>query len=284
MKTASTALKALLLNSRAYFMAELFTFTLFDGTVLRYTTWDADLTVSGNFFDSGDVLFNRSTVQWALGTQVDSLTVNAYPQASSTVEGIPFLTAVRLGVFDGATFELDRLFMATPGDTSAGAVVIFTGRVGDIVAGRSTVTFTINSYMELLNVDMPKYQWQPSCVWTVYDVNCGVNRATFQVTTTATGTPKVDQIPFGSGQANGYFADGTLKFTSGVNAGLTRSIGTNTSGVIFLVTPFPSVPLAGDSMVITPGCNRTQGRCVSPFNNLAKFRAYPFIPTAETAL
>ena len=51
MKTASAGLIALL-NAQRFLFADLFTFTLASGTVLRYTSGDGDLTMGGNLFSS----------------------------------------------------------------------------------------------------------------------------------------------------------------------------------------------------------------------------------------
>lgn len=283
MKVSTLALRNLLFTGQ-FAMAELYSFTVLDGTVYRYTTWDQDLVIGGNTYASGDVLFNRDAISWKVGLQVSQLQLVAFPSPNSQIEGMPFLSALRYGLLDGANFVCSRLFMATAGDTSVAPVLIFQGRVGEAVAGRTSCDLTIYDFIELLNMDMPRLQWQPSCVWTVYDPGCSLNRASFKVSTAVTGSPTQSKIGFSSGQATGYFQDGTCKFTSGDNAGLTRGIGTNTGGNLMLVSPFPFVPLPGDMMDLLPGCNRTQVRCIAPFNNLINYRGYDYVPVAETAL
>lgn len=283
MKVSTPQLRALLFSGQ-FAMAELYTFTVIDGTAYRYTSWDQDLTVGGFTYAADDVLINRDQISWKTGLQVGQLQLTAYPGDASELEGLPFLSAVRYGLLDGATFTCYRLFMPTAGDTSVAPVFIFQGRVGEAVAGRTSVEITVYDFIEVLNIDMPRHQWQPSCVWTVYDTGCSLNRNSFKVTTSVTGSPTQSQIGFSSGQANGYFQDGTCKFTTGDNAGLTRTIGTNTSGNLMLVSPFPFVPTPGDMMELLPGCNRTQTRCVSPFNNLVNYRGYDYVPVVETAL
>ena len=53
-------------------MADLYTITLTSGTVLRLTTWDANLVVSGNTFLTGPPSIKRSAIEEKLGLDVSS--------------------------------------------------------------------------------------------------------------------------------------------------------------------------------------------------------------------
>lgn len=87
---------------------------------------------------------------------------------------------------------------------------------------------------------------------------------------------------------NGYFAQGVLTFTSGVNTGLSRTIQTYTNNgsnnVCNVIPPFPQAPSVGDSFVATAGCDRRISTCQAKFNNLVHFMGYPFVPVPESAL
>ena len=74
-----------------------------------------------------------------------------------------------------------------------------------------------------------------------------------------------------------------MTFTSGRNAGVTRTIRTNEGGAITVVMPFYYPPAAGDSFEVLPACDKSVNCCKVRFNNLAHFRGYPFIPVPETA-
>ena len=83
--------------------------------------------------------------------------------------------------------------------------------------------------------------------------------------------------------ADGYLSLGKVTFTSGVNNGLSRTVKTQGGGVIALVRALPAVPQPGDTFVAYPGWDLTQSTCDAKFGNLAHFKGYPFVPTAETA-
>ena len=80
----------------------------------------------------------------------------------------------------------------------------------------------------------------------------------------------------------GYWAVGTITFTSGANAGISRMIeASDISGALQLRVPVPVAPSAGDAYSITPGCDRTKASCLWKFNNLVHFGGFPYIPTPE---
>jgi uncharacterized phage protein (TIGR02218 family) len=298
MKPASQALRDLLAG-RQFWKADLFTFTLADGTVLRYCAGDRDVTSGGSLFPAGgqvgpyfDRSGSRAKCRWALGVEVDQLAFDVLP-GSATVEGLPFLAACRQGVFDGAELQLDYAYMPSWGDTSAGTVIAFAGRVAEIDAGRSLATFTVNGHLELLNLNLPRNLYMPGCVNTLGDASCGVSLAAFAASGTgvAFGGDAHALATTSLAQPSGYYDLGKLQFTSGANAGLWRSVKSYTyqwdgiNSVLFFTAPFPQAFGAGDAFTVYPGCDKTLGvNGCTKFSNTARYRGFPFVPVPETAV
>ncbi len=302
MKPASAALKALL-ATRSFAVGDLYTFTLVGGGVLRYTSYDTDIVYNGNTYASGglggpffDRSDNKAKCHWKIGVEVDTLTFDVVP-GNATVNGQPFLSALRQGAFDGAELELDRAFFAPPGQGSyppvavqaaTGIVVLFVGRVAEVDAGRSLATFNINSHLELLNQSLPRNLYQPGCINTLGDASCGVALATFATAATAAAgsTASVINATVSNALA-GYFDQGKVTFTGGANAGLSRSVKQcvfGAPGTIALLAPFPNAPAPGDAFTLFPGCDKSLGANGCPkFNNVPNFRGFPFVPVPETA-
>lgn len=296
MKPASTALQDLLATRNFHFCG-LYAFTLIDGTALYYASGDVDIKVGSQVYSCGgtsgpylDRTGNRAKVSWKLGLEVDTLSFDVMP-GSSTVEGIPFLSAVRQGVFDGAELTYSRAYWpkqdyqtpVVPTDT----LVLFVGRVAEIDFGRSAASFQINSHLELLNQPMPRNLYQGGCVNTLYDASCGLAKASFGIDGTAGAGSTASLISMSFGQATGYFDLGSIQFTSGANAGIARGVKSYTHGSpgsASLTMPFPAAPATGDAFTIYPGCDKTLVSCASKFNNLANNRSFPFVPTNETAV
>ena len=82
-------------------------------------------------------------------------------------------------------------------------------------------------------------------------------------------------------QNSAYFDLGTISYTSGTNAGLSRSVRSYTVGAVVPSLPFPAAPALGDLFTIKPGCDKKSATCTTKFSNLANFRGYPTIPVPE---
>jgi hypothetical protein len=94
-------------------------------------------------------------------------------------------------------------------------------------------------------------------------------------------------------QAGDYFALGVITFTSGENAGVSRSIKlySQTGGGLYLTAPLPAVPQPGDCFLISPGCSLAlsssspQGcQQWQPSTWAERFRGQPFVPPPTTGL
>ncbi|SDR47050.1 DUF2163 domain-containing protein [Paraburkholderia tuberum] len=84
--------------------------------------------------------------------------------------------------------------------------------------------------------------------------------------------------------AQGYFSFGTVRWTSGANAGYSFNVRTFSPGVVTLSLPTPFPISAGDQYVITAGCDRQIGTCVARWNNVVNFRGEPYIPGPDVIL
>jgi hypothetical protein len=74
-------------------MADLYTITLKNGTALRYTTWDTNLTVLGNTFLTGPPNIARSAIEEKLGMEVSTLELTLEASLTDTINGVPILQA-----------------------------------------------------------------------------------------------------------------------------------------------------------------------------------------------
>lgn len=82
---------------------------------------------------------------------------------------------------------------------------------------------------------------------------------------------------------DGYFAGGKVTWTTGLNAGLTGEIAsyTHSSGTIELFLDMPYDIQAGDSYVISPGCDLLFDTCKSKFLNGINFGGDPHVPGTD---
>lgn len=79
-----------------------------------------------------------------------------------------------------------------------------------------------------------------------------------------------------------YFGLGTIKFTSGQNAGLkAQEIKSFASGVISTYEAFYYLPAIGDSYMMIPGCRKSLADCRDKWANVINFGGFPNMPTSS---
>jgi hypothetical protein len=91
--------------------------------------------------------------------------------------------------------------------------------------------------------------------------------------------------PLGSG--SGYFDNGVLTFTSGLNAGFSMEVQSYVPGQITLELPVGppydgfAAPQAGDTYTMHAGCDYSMATCRDRFNNIINFRGEPYLPGTD---
>jgi uncharacterized phage protein (TIGR02218 family) len=324
MKNITTALQALL-NAGTFQMADLFSIRLIDNTSLNFTNFDIPILYGGNAYLCGGANIERSKLSFKNDLSVNSLDITIKRQASGFIEGVPILQAIKNGVLDGAILTLSRAFFNTAANmpimnissqaqtlnTDAGdaittdsggvitfgttlssdyVVVLFQGRIADIDLDRMQARATNNSWLELLDMQIPRQLYGSGCIHTLYDGpdangnGCQVNIASYTQPTVITGACTPSMMPTQLVFPDNYFQYGIAQFTSGANAGLQRAISDWISKTIYLFEPLPSAPQPGDTVTVIAGCDKTMATCAGRFNNLSQFLGMPFIPVAETAI
>ncbi len=316
MRRCSAALAAYLAAHDSVVIADLYTFALPSGETLRYSGWSTALTIPGTRFPSGSLNYNatsytefalgprfgRSKASVKLGVAPAELDIEILAGADDLIGTFSFADAVRLGIFDGATIELDRLFAPPLAagsvvlDTSLGALVWFYGRVAEAEIGRSRIALKVKSLMDLLAIQqMPRRLYQASCGHVFGDAMCGYDRvAGKNATGIATGNGQ-GTVTAAAGTTQGritctgtvaaVYNEGTVTGATGANTGYRRTIANLGNGAqIGLFKPFLYPIAIGDNFTVLPGCDHTTGTCQNAFNNLARFGGFPYIPPPEFAV
>jgi uncharacterized phage protein (TIGR02218 family) len=293
MRSASTALQNYLnalranLDAQAIF-ADCYTFTLQTGLILTYTNANVPITLNGYVYAANSILVDGLRFKCSTGLEVDQQQITISALTSETVGGVPFLQALRNGVFDGCEISRERAFLNSwaPADAAnpIGSVILFKGRIGTIDhVGRTTAEITVNSDLVLLDLHMPRNVYSPACQHVLYDSGCGLVKSSFGTNGTV-GAGSTNLVINWPG-ATADFDQGTLVFSSGVNNGITANIKSAIAGVsLTLSYPLLNAPAAGDSFTAYWGCDHTKATCKNKFNNLANFRGFPFIPSPTYTL
>jgi uncharacterized phage protein (TIGR02218 family) len=317
MRPCSAALAAYLATNDTAVIADLYTFSLSSGETLRYSGWTTGFSIPGTRFPRGSLNYNatsytefalgprfgRSKVTTKTGVEPTELDIEIYAGADNLVGTFGFADAVRVGLFDGATVELDRLFAPPLAagsvvlDTSLGALLWFYGRVADVDIGRSAIQIKVKSLMNLLAIQqMPRRLYMAACGHVFGDAMCGYDRAGGKaadgtstgigaVTVAASaGTTQTElhNTSFTPSPATAY-DQGTMTCLTGANAGASRTIFNMIDGVCYQKKPWLSPVALGDTFQLLPGCDHTTATCNATLKNLARFGGFPYIPPPEAA-
>ncbi|MBF0161618.1 MAG: DUF2163 domain-containing protein [Magnetococcales bacterium] len=287
MKHASDELIQCLQSEQSFLMADLYEFQLVDGSTLRYSTFDADFLCDGRLYSSTGPIIRRSRTRCVIGVEVDTLNLEVVPGLNDLLLGVPWLQAAGVGALDGATLALYRVFLQ-PDLSVVGGITLFVGQVADIQITRSLAKITVNSSIQLLNIKLPRNVWQPGCIHTLYDADCGIDRDDPAIATETTVCAGSTTTALASGLAlveARWFEQGYVHFLNGALTGVRRTIKScSGDGIFQLLLPLPSIPAVGDTFKAYPGCDKTQATCTNKFHNVRNFRGFPYIPVAETAI
>jgi uncharacterized phage protein (TIGR02218 family) len=306
MRPCSAALADYLAAHDTFIVADLYTVALPSGEILRYSGWTTPLRIPGTLFPPGSLNYNaldytdfsfgprfgRSKVATKIGVQPAELDIEILAGVDDRIGTVSFADAIRFGLFDGATIELDRLF-APPQpdahgglDTSLGAIIWFYGRVAETDVGRSKIQIKVKSLMNLLAIQqMPRRLYQAACTHAFGDAMCGFDRSTLAQTVAALSGSTQSEIHTSLAPSPAtLFDQGTMIGLTGQNAGLTRTIRQMIAGVAYQHRTWLYPVATGDTFRFLPGCDHTTATCQGTFDNLARYGGFPYIPPPETAV
>lgn len=288
MRDASPAVIALL-ATKQYVYADCYSFFLKSGTVLRYTT--AQRKVRWQPPDEGapvtfgtEVLMTGLQMTSTKGLSVDEQECLATAAPDTIVDGQPFLTAVRLGYFDGATCTRNRAYAPSWGTAIVGGITLFAGRIsGCQPAGGTKATMKVKAETVTLDQPMPRNYFQTGCKNTLFDTGCALVKSAFAVEDNAL-SGSTNQIIHWAAATAGEYDQGTVTMETGANVGVSRTIRQSNGTQLILVFPFEFPVGTGDQFKAYPGCDLTETRCAGPlFNNKINFRGFPFVPPPQVA-
>lgn len=282
MRSASAGLIAALAGGTPLWSADLYTITLANTLVYRWTSADQDINAGGHLFSAGGPAIDRASWSAKNTTEVPELAITLY-STGQDFGATNFKADLHAGLFDGAYIQLDRAFMPAFGDTSLGTVVLFGGRAGKIELTAVGATITCTASNVLLTQNMPRRTYQATCMHTLYDTGCTLSRASFTasfIVDSATATAIAWTAAPGDPSV---YLFGTLTMTSGAGIGQAMTVANYASTGLGFAYPLVIVPAPGDTFDVSQGCAKTMARC-QVFGNIANYGGFPYIPAATIGL
>jgi uncharacterized phage protein (TIGR02218 family) len=252
-----------------------------DGAVFGFTDHDRTLDFGGTLFGPESGL-TASEVRAGSDLAVDAQDAQGVLTSDRITE-----TDILDGRWDNAEVELWRVNWT---DTSQ-RVLMRRGAIGQIRRGRLAFVAEMRSIAHVLGQTVGR-MFQATCDAELGDVRCRVNLDAPSFKGTGSVIDILRDRAFTAsglgGFAAGWFAFGTVTWTSGVNAGRRAEVLSHdlVDGIAILtLLEAPVRPIVGsDAFVIRAGCDKRIATCHAKFANVANFRGFPHIPGQDAVL
>jgi uncharacterized phage protein (TIGR02218 family) len=275
LRTIPSALQARL-DSGVTTLCRCWIVTRRDGVVQGFTDHDRDVVLTG-VTCAAATGFAGSEATAQLGLAVTGAEVSGALVGASLNED-----DLAAGRYDAAAIEL---FIVDWSDPTLN-VLMMKGVLGEVRREGRAFTAEVRSLTHRLAEDSGRL-YTATCSADLGDARCTIDLTdpTFRGTGTV-ATLAGASIFHASGLdsfADGWFAEGKLTFTSGANDGLAVEVKshrvTTLSGVVIgLWQEMPEPIAAGDTFVVTAGCDKRFATCRDRFANGSNFRGFPHIP------
>lgn len=252
-----------------------------DSVALGFTDHDRALAFDGTEFEpeSG---FAASEIRAGSDLAVDAQDASGVLSSDRITE-----SDILDGRWDNAAVELWRVNWADTGQR----VLMRRGAVGQIRRGRIAFVAEVRSLAHLLGQTVGR-TFQAGCDAELGDARCGIDLENAVYKGNGMVTERLRDRAFrASGLAGfeaGWFAAGTLTWTSGANAGrITEVLSHGLTATIATLTLLeaPARAIAeGDSFITRAGCDKRIATCTGKFANTPNFRGFPHIPGQDAVL
>jgi hypothetical protein len=285
--------------------ADLFAITLPTGTTFYATDGQFDITVPSGTNGWAGSTTTFSTTQygrWKRGAitseasfnlQANTMALTCVPQQGTQYPGIQvgLLNAALNHLFEPAQVKVYTAYMPSNqyGNVSNGIETKWFGyivKINDI--NRTEVVFDCGDPNFLASEKVPKRLIQTDCPWSYGDSNCnpvgGIKQQTFTCSSATTTWTVVPSSVTGNMSTAGFYTQGVIKCTIGKVAGLSQTVKLHASGTFTLDQPWIVAPAAGDTFIITAGCDKTVTTCDQKHGNKIHFGGMFDVPVPITGL
>jgi hypothetical protein len=159
-------------------------------------------------------------------------------------DGITLYDSARLEAGPSGGFAIETIVAGSPAQVQIHAAVPWMNGTPVSISGVTTVP-VVNTTTIVTNL-------QYSAGYSTFDLGIDLPGGIY------TGSPGV-AVELGT--ESGYFAFGTIEFTSGANVGLSMEIRDYVPGQWTLALPMPYALEVGDEYIMTAGCNKLIATC-----------------------
>jgi uncharacterized phage protein (TIGR02218 family) len=240
--------------------------------VFAYTSAADSVTIDGTTYDATQGLTISSLVNTE-GLAVDNL------ELTTLDDGTVFTkTEVFGGIWKGASFVISRYITTHP---EYGVEYLLAGTLGEVRLTTGRVTIELRGLQQYLQQPVGSVT-SATCRARLGDSHCTV--ALGPLTKTGSLTTVTDRYTFRDStrtEADDYFGEGIITFTSGACLGMSAKIRSYTSATKEFVLTLGMITdlQVGDTYTAIAGCRkRFQEDCITRYSNGINFQGEPHMP------
>lgn len=271
MKAISEALTSHL-DGEVTTLATCWKLTRRDGVVMGFTDHDVDVLFEGATY-LATAGMTASAVSASNTLRVDELEVEGLLSA----DGISQDDLVK-GLYDYAEVEVFLLNYKAPSD---GKLPLRLGWFGEVTLKGDQFVAEIRGLSQALQQPVGEI-FSPGCRALLGDARCKVNVASHTFNGVVSEANELHGMTaVALSKPDGYFTAGTVRFTSGVNAGVIAEVKYYNAKRFYFVERLRHACAVGDAFVAVAGCDKTTLTCKERFSNILNFRGEPHVPGTD---
>lgn len=252
-----------------------------DGAVLGFTDHDRDLAFGGLTYAARTGL-EAAEASAELGFAVGGGEVAGALTAAGLGEA-----DIAGGLYDGAAVETWLVDWTDP----ATRLLLEIGTIGEVRRAGPAFVAELRGLMDQLDVERGR-TYRATCDADLGDARCGVDLTGPRFRTTGTVAASIEPgalaVTLAGDFGPGWFSAGSLRWSTGGNAGLSADIRTHgiaAEGPRLDLWQAPArAVLAGDHFTVTAGCDKRFSTCGEKFANALAFRGFPHLPGNDFVL
>ena len=241
-----------------------------DGQVFGFTSALDSLEIGGLLYSSAQGL-DVSSLSLSSGMAVDNLEMTTLDDGSLFKQDEVFG-----GVWRNTGFTIARYNFSSPGD---GVEIVMVGTIGEVTLSDGYVRLELRGLQAALQQTIGQVV-SITCRARLGDALCRVDLT--PLTFTASVSTVANRREFTSAslsQAEHFFTEGRLTFTSGSCKGFSHKVKYSNGASVQLQLPTPTDFAVGDTFTIVAGCRkRFTEDCINRFANSLNFQGEPHIP------
>ena len=248
-----------------------------DGQEFFFTDHDQDLKVSGDLYLASDG-YNRSALKNSASLDTDEMELGGVLDNAHLSE-----EELQAGLYDYAEV---RFFLVNWQDVDAGIIPLRKGWIGEVSWSDGLYSAELRGLSNALQRQIGAV-YTPECTADLGDGRCKIDLTALSEADVIASVVSSQAVTLSSfAGADGALNGGILQVTSGLNAGRKSEIQDwvlqDKNLTLFLPLPFDLE--VGDSVIVSPGCDKSFSACRDRYANQVNFRGFPHIPGTDALL